>query len=113
MNADVTLPIEGSARALPADASLALYRGAQEALTNVARYAPGARRASCCATSATATMPDHRGHGFPDSPCPRGLKASAAAMGWPGCASGSSGPAARCRQARPTTGWRVELEVPA
>ena len=39
--ADVTLRVEGEARALPADAALALYRGAQEALTNVARYAPG------------------------------------------------------------------------
>ena len=42
MNLDVTLRIEGSARTLPADPSLALYRGAQEALTNVARYAPSA-----------------------------------------------------------------------
>jgi signal transduction histidine kinase len=40
--ADVTLRVEGEARTLPADAALALYRGAQEALTNVARYAPGA-----------------------------------------------------------------------
>ena len=38
----MTLRVEGSARTLPADAGLALYRGAQEALTNVARYAPGA-----------------------------------------------------------------------
>ena len=42
MNLDVTLRIEGEARTLPADPSLALYRGAQEALTNVARYAPDA-----------------------------------------------------------------------
>jgi len=42
MHTDVTFEIEGKARPLPADASLALYRGAQEALTNVARYAPGA-----------------------------------------------------------------------
>jgi len=42
MNLDVTLQIEGEARTLAADESLALYRGAQEALTNVARYAPGA-----------------------------------------------------------------------
>ena len=42
MNIDATLTTEGDVRALPADASLALYRGAQEALTNVARYAPGA-----------------------------------------------------------------------
>jgi signal transduction histidine kinase len=40
--ADVALSIEGSARTLPADAGLALYRGAQEALTNIARYTPGA-----------------------------------------------------------------------
>jgi signal transduction histidine kinase len=39
---DVTLTIEGQPRSLSAEASLALYRGAQEALTNVARYAPGA-----------------------------------------------------------------------
>ena len=41
-NVDVTLRVEGDARSLNADAGLALYRGAQEALTNVARYAPGA-----------------------------------------------------------------------
>jgi signal transduction histidine kinase len=39
---DVTLTVEGSPRALSPEASLALYRGAQEALTNVGRYAPGA-----------------------------------------------------------------------
>ena len=43
--ADVTLTIEGRPRPLPAEASLALYRGAQEALTNVGRYAPGAATA--------------------------------------------------------------------
>ena len=41
-NVEATLEIEGSVRALPADAGFALYRGAQKALTNVARYAPGA-----------------------------------------------------------------------
>jgi signal transduction histidine kinase len=39
---DVTLRVEGDPRPLSAEASLALYRGAQEALTNVGRYAPGA-----------------------------------------------------------------------
>jgi signal transduction histidine kinase len=39
--AEATLRIDGTPRALPADASLALFRGAQEALTNIARYAPG------------------------------------------------------------------------
>ena len=40
--ADATLRISGTSRALSAEASLALFRGAQEALTNVSRYAPGA-----------------------------------------------------------------------
>jgi signal transduction histidine kinase len=39
---DVTLTIEGRPRPLSVEGSLALYRGAQEALTNVGRYAPGA-----------------------------------------------------------------------
>jgi signal transduction histidine kinase len=43
MDLDVTLQIKDQLPVLAADAGLALYRGAQEALTNVARYAPGAR----------------------------------------------------------------------
>jgi signal transduction histidine kinase len=42
MHLDVSLRTEGAANHIPADTSLALYRGTQEALTNVARYAPGA-----------------------------------------------------------------------
>ena len=42
MDVDATLSVQGTERPLPPDASLALYRAAQEALTNVARYAPGA-----------------------------------------------------------------------
>jgi signal transduction histidine kinase len=42
LNVDASLNVEGEARALPPELSLALYRGAQEALTNVARYASGA-----------------------------------------------------------------------
>src|SRR5205085_12325797 len=53
MNLDVTLRIEGQARTLPADSSLALYRGVQEALTNVARYAP-----SACTTVTVRYEPD-------------------------------------------------------
>ena len=40
--ADATLRVDGDSRPLPAEASLALFRGAQEALTNIARYAPRA-----------------------------------------------------------------------
>src|SRR5690348_8895031 len=40
-----TLRIAGTSRPLPAEASLALFRGAQEALTNITRYAEGATTA--------------------------------------------------------------------
>jgi signal transduction histidine kinase len=40
--ADITLTIEGDISVLPATASLAVYRIAQEALTNAAKHAPGA-----------------------------------------------------------------------
>ena len=39
--AEATLPHRRTPRPLPADVSLALFRGAQEALTNITRYAPG------------------------------------------------------------------------
>lgn len=38
---DVSLSTTGTARDLPTDAGMALYRGVQEALTNVVRYAQG------------------------------------------------------------------------
>ena len=40
--ADVTLAVEGDAGGLPATTGLAVYRIAQEALTNAAKHAPGA-----------------------------------------------------------------------
>ena len=94
---------------LPADPSLALYRGAQEALTNVARYAPGARttvalryesdRTSTVeSTTASASTPPLEGVGGG-----HGLRAARADR------------AGRRHDAgRPDRdGWRVELEVPA
>lgn len=40
---DATLTVRGARRELPGEAGLALYRGAQEALTNAARYARGSQ----------------------------------------------------------------------
>ena len=39
--ADVTLTVEGDTAGLPATTGLAVYRIAQEALTNAAKHAPG------------------------------------------------------------------------
>ncbi len=112
MGVDVTLTVEGSARTLPADASLALYRGAQEALTNVARYAPGATTSVVLRydSDRTTLSVEDRVSG------PRRAAAS-----WQGLGGGRGLAGMRERleraggsmQAGPTEqGWRVELDVP-
>jgi signal transduction histidine kinase len=109
MNLDVTLRIEGDARTLPADPSLALYRAAQEALTNVARYAPNA-----CTTVTVRYKPDRTklsvDNGASDTPPRQGM----------GGGRGLQGLRERIEQAGGTMsagatpeGWRVEIEVPA
>jgi signal transduction histidine kinase len=108
--ADATLRIDGESRALPAEASLALFRGTQEALTNIARYAPGAVTAVTVTYQAgrtVVTIEDHvsgpqtpvladagGGHGL-TAMRERAVRAGGAAR---------AGPTA--------DGWRVELEVP-
>lgn len=109
MNLDVTLRIEGEPRALPADPSLALYRGAQEALTNVARYAPSARttvtvryeadRTALSIENGGSETPAHEGMGGG-----RGLEGLRERVERAG-GTLSAGPTAE--------GWRVHLEVPA
>ena len=109
MNLDVTLRIEGGARTLPADPSLALYRAAQEALTNVARYAP-----SACTTVTLRYEHDHTklsvDNGASATPPRQGM----------GGGRGLQGLRERIEQAGGTMsagatpeGWRVEIEVPA
>jgi signal transduction histidine kinase len=109
MNLDVTLRIEGDARTLPADPSLALYRAAQEALTNVARYAP-----SAC-TTVTLQYEPFRTKLSVDN----GASATGPRHGMGG-GRGLQGLRGRIEQAGGTMsagatpeGWRVEIEVPA
>jgi signal transduction histidine kinase len=109
MNLDVTLRIEGEAtRALPANPSLALYRGAQEALTNVARYAP-----SACTTVTVRYERDHVSlsvdNGASTAPPRQGM----------GGGRGLDGLRERVERAGGTMsagptgeGWRLEIEVP-
>jgi signal transduction histidine kinase len=114
MALEVTLRVEGSSRTLPADAGLALYRGAQEALTNVARYAPGAST-----TIVLSYGPDHTTLsvedrlGATDSPAAAGLPDVGGGRGLAGMRERLERAGGRM-QAGPTgAGWRVELEVPA
>jgi signal transduction histidine kinase len=114
MNLDVELVLEGPLPALPAEASLALYRGAQEALTNVARHAPGARtevRLRTAAARTVLTVEDHAttgaridgDAGLAGVGGRRGLAAMRERVERSG-GTVSAGPT--------DSGWRVELEVP-
>ena len=109
MHLDVTLRVEGEPRALPADRSLALYRGAQEALTNVARYAP----------SACTTVTVRYEHDRTKLSVDNGRSASGPRHGMGG-GRGLEGLRERIERAGGTMsagatadGWRVEIEVPA
>ena len=110
---EITLRVEGSARTLPADAGLALYRGAQEGLTNVARYAPGA------STTVVLTYePDRTTLSIEDRVAATAVP-SGAGLADVGGGRGLAGMRERLEraggnmQAGPTdAGWRVELQVP-
>jgi len=129
--AAATLRIDGTPRPLPADASLALFRGAQEALTNVTRYAPGASVAVTVRYETgrtTLAVEDHaRAAGPPAAAAPGGPGAPggpAPGAGNPLLAEAGGGHgltamreratrAGGTARARPTAGgWLVELEVP-
>ncbi len=110
MHVDVSLSVHGDSRTLPADASLALYRGAQEALTNVARYAPGATACVSLSYGERRTQltidnsaPTKTG-GLPGVGGGRGLEGLRERIERAG-GSMEAGPL--------DDGWRVRLEVPA
>jgi signal transduction histidine kinase len=114
MDVDVTLVIEGSTRPLPAETSLALYRGAQEALTNVARYAPGASTDVVLrygADRTALTIEDRLPPGAPPL-AGKGLTGVGGGRGLAGlrerieCIGGSLSAGAT------ESGWRVDLVVP-
>jgi signal transduction histidine kinase len=108
--ADATLRIDGESRPLPAEASLALFRGAQEALTNIARYAPGAVTAVTVAYRADRTVVTVEDHvSGPQTPILAGADGGHGLTAMRERAARAGGTA----RAGPTAdGWRVELEVP-
>jgi signal transduction histidine kinase len=109
MDLDVTLRIEGETRTLPAEPSLVLYRGAQEALTNVARYAP-----SACTTVTVRHEHNRTGlsveNGVSVTPPRPGMGGGLGLAGLRERVERAGG----TMSAGPTAeGWRVEIEVPA
>ena len=115
-----TLRIDGTCRPLPAEASLALFRGAQEALTNIARYAPGAATAVTVRYLADRTLLRVEDHACRDEAASAATLISQPAV--LADAGGGHGLAAMRERAQraggtaragPTAdGWLVELEVP-
>jgi signal transduction histidine kinase len=135
--AEATLRIDGTPRPLPADASLALFRGAQEALTNVTRYAPGTSVAVTVRYAPDRTILAVEDHVQPAGPPAAGTGDLAGASGGTAPGSGAGAPtgnpllaeaggghgltamreratrAGGSARAGPTAGgWLVELEVP-
>lgn len=112
VGAPIGFRVEGGERALSADAGLALYRGAQEALTNAARYAPGASASVTLRyTDTTATLTIENANSASE--------AAEVGLGGVGGGRGLQGMRERVERlggtmrAGPTEdGWRVELEVP-
>jgi signal transduction histidine kinase len=109
---DVTMTVSGTRRPVPDNADVALYRGAQEALTNAARYARGARTVVtlCYGPGATTlTVEDRRDSGAPvPAPVPGGSGLGLTGMRERLVLAGgnaSAGPTGH--------GWTVRMEIPA
>jgi signal transduction histidine kinase len=118
--ADATLAIDGTRRPLPAEASLALFRGAQEALTNIARYAPGATTAITVRYQPGRTLLTVEDHARRPEATGSAAQPRASLVAEAGGGHGLAAMRERARRAGGTAragptadGWRVELEVPA
>ena len=113
-----TLRIDGTSRPLPAEASLALFRGAQEALTNITRYAPGAATAVTVSYQAGRTVLTIEDH-LPGADVKTTAESRADLLADVGGGHGLTAMRERTQRvggtvrAGPTAdGWLVELEVP-
>ena len=116
-----TLRIDGTSLPLPAEASLALFRGAQEALTNIARYAPGAATAVTVSYQAGRTLVTVEDHARPSAGSPGpAAEPRSPLLADAGGGHGLTAMRERAQRAGGTAragptadGWRVELEVPS
>ena len=113
MNVDVTFTIEGESRALPADAGLALYRGAQEALTNIARYAPGATTTVLLRYERECTSLTIEDRLTTAPPAREALRGVGGGRGLTGLHERLEQVGGRMNAGPTENGWRVDLDVPA
>ena len=115
VNADVQLSVEGAARTIPPDAGLALYRGVQEALTNVARYAPGATVDIRLRydTDSTRLIVEDRVSSGSDLRAAEGLRDVGGGRGLAGLRERLERVGGTVQAGPIEHGWRVEIVVPA
>ena len=105
--ADVTLTVEGDTAALPATTGLAVYRIAQEALTNAAKHAPGAAtvlRLAVGDTEVTLTA-DSR-------PGPGGLGRAGSGLGVASMRERAESLGGTCEAGPGGNGWLVRAALP-
>jgi signal transduction histidine kinase len=112
MGVEVTLTVEGDERTLPADASLALYRGAQEALTNIARYAPGAIATVTLHYGAASTTLSVEDRAAIPAVAGDGLSGHGGGRGLAGMRERVERAGGSMRAGATGHGWCVQLEVP-
>ncbi|MGW3010900.1 sensor histidine kinase [Streptomyces sp. NPDC001219] len=115
----ITLSVIGQPRTLTPEARLALYRGAQEALTNTARYAAGSPTAMVLRYTPQATTLTISDQGRPADAHDTALPAPSAEA-WTGGGNGLRGMRERVERVGGRThagpagqGWTVEMEITA
>lgn len=112
VGAPIVFNVEGVEQALSPDAGLALYRGAQEALTNAARYAP---RAAASVTlrygEAIASLAIENASAAGEA-VEAGLAGVGGGRGLQGMRERIERLGGTMRAGPTKEGWRVELEVP-
>jgi signal transduction histidine kinase len=114
-----SLRIQGQPRPLPADTGLLLYRGAQEALTNAARYAPGAPTTVVLIyTTGRARLSVQNPAANPGAavvrdPASPGLRGAGGGHGLTGLRERVERAGGTFLAGPQPEGWRVDVEVPA
>lgn len=114
-----SLTVQGQPHHLAADTDLLLYRAAQEALTNIARYAPGARTVvaldyqsgrTCLTVQNRPADPDSTDDSLP---APRGLPTVGGRHGLAGLSERLEQVGGTLHAGPHLGGWQVDVEVPA
>ena len=112
LGAPIDFKVEGVERTLSADAGLALYRGAQESLTNAARYAPGAAASVTLRYGETAASLVIENASAANEVDEADLVGVGGGRGLQGMQERLERLGGTMRAGPTQDGWRVELEVP-